>query len=233
MRVTASATVDNGTPAYTWDWGDGTTSSGDSVTKTYDVPGIYNITLTVTSPEGLSVFTTATVFVGSAAEAGAPLDPTSGALLISTGLLYGDGKLSVGYVRRDKTKFQSKLKRQLFPASMTLASLQGKNAVITIGTGSDLPKFIIPLDGKGKGKSGQAQIAINLKKAALQFKVFSSLELTDYLEAHGADSFVPKPGKKLSLPMTLQIGDRFFLGLEYRMIFTANTTTGKGFVPKK
>lgn len=37
-----------------WDFGDGTTGTGDTVTHTYTVPGTYNVTLNVTVPGGCS-----------------------------------------------------------------------------------------------------------------------------------------------------------------------------------
>lgn len=50
--------------AYTWDFGDGTSSSGMTVSKAYAVPGVYTVKLTATTDEGLftTAVTTATVF---------------------------------------------------------------------------------------------------------------------------------------------------------------------------
>lgn len=48
VSFTASATdADADILGYTWDFGDGTTDVGEAVSKTYDAPGIYVVTLTV------------------------------------------------------------------------------------------------------------------------------------------------------------------------------------------
>ena len=38
--------------AYNWDFGDGATGSGQTVTHTYSVPGIFNVRLTVADNNG-------------------------------------------------------------------------------------------------------------------------------------------------------------------------------------
>ena len=46
---------------YAWDFGDGMTASGKTVSHTYTVAGLYTVTLTVTNSMGVSATTTATV----------------------------------------------------------------------------------------------------------------------------------------------------------------------------
>jgi surface-anchored protein len=52
---------------YAWDFGDGTTAQGVSVSKTYAAPGAYTVALTVSDRFGWSVRRTQTVTVGSVA----------------------------------------------------------------------------------------------------------------------------------------------------------------------
>jgi len=53
--------------SYTWDFGDGTTGSGVAPTKTYNTPGTYNATLTVTDNAGLADSVTHVITVASSA----------------------------------------------------------------------------------------------------------------------------------------------------------------------
>jgi PKD repeat protein len=48
---------------YTWDFGDGTTAGGVSVSHTYSTPGNYNVVLTVTDDSGLSDNSTYTILI--------------------------------------------------------------------------------------------------------------------------------------------------------------------------
>jgi hypothetical protein len=49
-----SSTDDKGVTAYSWDFGDGSTGSGATVSKRYQQRGTYSVTLTVRDAEGLS-----------------------------------------------------------------------------------------------------------------------------------------------------------------------------------
>jgi DNA/RNA endonuclease G (NUC1)/uncharacterized protein YjdB len=63
MSGAASSDADGQALTYAWDFGDGTTGTGVSVSHAYDVGGTYNVQLVVTDPLGLAdtVTTTATV----------------------------------------------------------------------------------------------------------------------------------------------------------------------------
>lgn len=116
VRFDAGATErgDTAITRYTWDFGDGTTASGDSVTHTYTDPGSYVVELTVQDFYGATSTTTQDITVAeqpTATETATPSPtntesdstPTSDASTpgfgISTALA---GVLSGGYLLRDR-----------------------------------------------------------------------------------------------------------------------------------
>ncbi len=75
--------------SYDWDFGDGTTGSGATVTHSYTTPRSYAVTLTVTNDRGLAASTTNTVNLGAATPPSAsfvfsPGDPEPGNTVIFT-----------------------------------------------------------------------------------------------------------------------------------------------------
>ncbi|MFB7251395.1 PKD domain-containing protein [Microbacterium sp. NPDC056234] len=77
----SSAAAGESIVAYAWNWGDGTSASGISPTHTYDEPGTYDVTLTVTDGQGLSGATTEQVTVLAANQA-----PTAALVATTDGL---------------------------------------------------------------------------------------------------------------------------------------------------
>jgi len=65
LPVTFDASASGGTQPYSyrWDFGDGSTGSGQSVSHSYLLPGSYTVTLTVTDANGQSVTTSQTITV--------------------------------------------------------------------------------------------------------------------------------------------------------------------------
>lgn len=57
-------TFSSGIESYLWDWGDGDFSSSSNSSHTYDDYGNYNVTLTITTPEGCEADTSVAVNVG-------------------------------------------------------------------------------------------------------------------------------------------------------------------------
>src|SRR5207253_2958548 len=64
-RVTFTATGSGGAQpySYSWDFGDGTTASGQTVSLPYLLPGSYVVTLTITDASGQTLTTSQTVIV--------------------------------------------------------------------------------------------------------------------------------------------------------------------------
>jgi chitinase len=74
---------------YDWDFGDGTTGSGATVTHTYSTPRAYSVTLTVTNDRGRSMqaFRTVSLGAGTPPQASfvfSPTDPEPGNTVIFT-----------------------------------------------------------------------------------------------------------------------------------------------------
>ncbi|EMA68626.1 glycoside hydrolase family protein [Halorubrum aidingense JCM 13560] len=66
--ASASTDADGSIASYEWDFGDGETASGESVTHAYDSAGDYDVTLTVTDDDGATDTATQTVSVGEPAD---------------------------------------------------------------------------------------------------------------------------------------------------------------------
>ncbi|MDN3497515.1 PKD domain-containing protein, partial [Planococcus sp. APC 4015] len=60
---TGSADLDGPIASYAWNFGDGTTGTGATVSHTYAAPGTYQVTLTVTDGQGMTDFVTNQVSV--------------------------------------------------------------------------------------------------------------------------------------------------------------------------
>ena len=65
IAVTFDASAIGGTQpySYAWDFGDGSTGSGQSVSHSYLLPGTYTVTLTITDANGQSFTTSQSITV--------------------------------------------------------------------------------------------------------------------------------------------------------------------------
>ena len=63
MTFTGSATGGTQPYSYSWDFGDGTTASGQTVSHSYLLPGSYVVTLTITDANGQTFTTSRTIIV--------------------------------------------------------------------------------------------------------------------------------------------------------------------------
>jgi PKD repeat protein len=66
--ASASNDADGSIASYEWDFGDGETATGESVTHAYDAAGDYDVTLTVTDDDGATDTATQTVSVSEPAD---------------------------------------------------------------------------------------------------------------------------------------------------------------------
>ncbi|GGQ40908.1 glycosyl hydrolase [Couchioplanes caeruleus subsp. azureus] len=85
FSAAGSSDPEGGGLTYSWNFGDGTTSTAANPTKTYTRNGTFAATLTVTDAEGLTGTATVTVTVGNTAPTVRIADPPAGSLFT-----YGD-----------------------------------------------------------------------------------------------------------------------------------------------
>jgi chitodextrinase len=83
FESTSTAPANNPIASHTWDFGDGRTGSGPQVTHEYTVPGLYNVTLTITDFVGRSAQTSKRITVVAGARPTAvftfsPTEPVPG-----------------------------------------------------------------------------------------------------------------------------------------------------------
>ena len=99
---------------YSWDFGDGETAEGLVVTHTYEAPGVYEATLTVTLPDGTTDATAATATVPDMVllnidfDADGPQDTSSYQSRISFAAENADSSNDEGYHLTDDNWFQAR-----------------------------------------------------------------------------------------------------------------------------
>ena len=231
----ASAIVSNGAATITWNFGDGGTATGTDVTYIYTQSGVFTITVTATSPEGLSTTYTLVIQVGIGLVT--PLPPgaippgTFGILVGGTGITAGDkAALSVNYVSRDRTAFSGSVSGLSYPANLNQGQLVNQVGMLTFGQGALAQQFVFTLNATGKGKAtGLPLVQVGLKKGTFSFKESGRKEMTDLIIALGAGNVVQGNGHQiLNIPVSLQIGNSLFLAMTFQMDYVQSATTGKG-----
>ena len=222
-----------------WDFGDGTSATGPSVTHIYTTPGVYVTTVTATSPEGVVSTSSVTIFVSSstssATNGGGALPPgVTGILVGGAGQQKpqgGAGKLSVNFVDRSRTSMGGSIGQLVFPAGMTLSSITGAQVILTLGKGPLAQVYNVSLDKRGKGKATSVQkLQIDMKKKRMSFKVGGRAALTEVAESIGA-TYNPAVKKGdpviIYMPATLQVGTQYYLAMSFEMVYRQSGTKGK------
>lgn len=97
----ASTDPDGSITSYAWNFGDGTTGSGVSVSKTYSVAGVYTVSLTVTDANGASSTDTAIITVQA---------PTNTTVFADQGLALASLSSATSAEGSSKTDVTTKLK---------------------------------------------------------------------------------------------------------------------------
>ena len=238
-----SATSPLGPVIITWNFGDGTTGTGTTVSHTYTQPGAYTLTVTATAPSGAASVIPMEVFVGNALT-GSSLNGVSGNGTLApgdTGIIVGApgigkasggaAKLHVDYVHRTKTKFTGQVGTVNFPPLVAQGGLAGLPGIVIVGTPPNAPAYYVTVNSKGRGKATGMLFKIDSKKQLIQFTASGRPELTNLIEAIGG-AYVPNtksgPIKLLSIPVTMQFGNVFFQAMTFKVNYHQTGTTGKG-----
>jgi hypothetical protein len=134
---------------YDWNFGSGNPQSGITVTKLYDTPGTYNVTLTVTDEVGQQAIATKPVTVSSATVTtaefsssptspkagvdavnfdGTPSKPQAGASITQYSWNFGDGATAVTAVPTTQHTYATS---NSFTARLTITDSKGGTATVT------------------------------------------------------------------------------------------------------
>lgn len=147
LSMTAGATDPNGgLLTYLWNFGDGSTGLGSTVTHIFSTPGIYSLALTISNSNGGSVSTGMTVTIGSAnTSPGASMD-------FNISRFQG----SVNFSSKNKDTYSL---AGIIPN--IVAGFDPSEALIHLDVGGATSSFT--LDSKGRAKNDQGAIKLKLK----------------------------------------------------------------------
>jgi DNA/RNA endonuclease G (NUC1)/PKD repeat protein len=162
IAMSAAASLDpNGTVvSYAWNFGDGTTGTGSSVTHTYARGGVYTITITVTDNDNLSdtIQTTATVAIvppiaaidgpytgseGSAVAMSAAASRDPNGTVVSYAWAFGDGTSGTG-----PAALHTYAQDGVYTVTVTVTDNDGRTDTIqTIATVANVAPAVAPIAG--------------------------------------------------------------------------------------
>lgn len=244
--VPLQGTTAANTTTIVWNWGDGSTTAGGTVSHTYAAPGNYLVLVQYTSAEGLTVTQTLTVFVslgydgtGGTTGGGGISPGVTGILVGGSGAgaaQGGSGKILCNYVRRAKTTYSGSLGKLSIPPTLTQATLANAPSTLTIGSGDKMAVFRFDLTKSGKGKAtGLPSLEFSIKKKRFKFKAQRE-DLTTLTETLGGPQEFEFNAKSapvmLLVPVTLQIGDKVFLAMTFQVSYKQINSGGKGALAK-
>lgn len=234
---TISGTAAASGATLAWNWGDGSSSTGSSVSHVYAVPGAYAVTVTATSSAGATSTQTLSVFIGQDlfgdGGAGVGSDGVTGVLVGGDGVGPASGAsvtVKADFVHRTRTSMRGVLNFIKFPSGLTQDQLANQSSSLHLGSGDAVIPFSFSLGSKGRGKATAVKkIELNIAKRSFSFHI-TGQALTDLLESLGATR--ESAGATVRVPATLQVGTQFFLVLTFELEFTAKGTKGTGGLAK-
>ncbi|HYG76907.1 MAG TPA: IPT/TIG domain-containing protein [Planctomycetota bacterium] len=224
----------SGASTFVWNFGDGTQGTGPNVQHIYTQPGIYVVTVTATSPEGVTSTQQVEVFVGmnlsSGSQGNAALPPGATGILVNN-TVGGSGKLKCNFIHRNRSTASGTLAGIKFPATLTQTALAGKAGILTLGKGPLAQSFVFSLDARGKGKATSLpKIEVNLLKSRIRFRVNNRAGLTDLAESIGANwlrGTRTRTPVLVLLPATLQVGTDVFVAMTFQLEYRQIGDSGK------
>ena len=210
----------SGTPEVLVDFGDGTPPSS-TLTHTYTVPGIYTVTITLTSPHGESVTFTQTVFVSGTLTDGATPPGFDGILIGAGGLSQdkgGLGLLVVNHAVRERSRFVGRVKKLQLIGNVTQADLAGQAGTLTIGKGPLAVPYNFEMNKVGNGTGSLVRLHVDTHM--LTINVMGPEALTTAAEAMTKS---PSNGK-IYVPATVVIANKVFLAFTFELKLKGKTS---------
>lgn len=168
----ASGTDGNGAAItdFSWNFGDGSTGTGASVSHTYSSPGIYAVYLTGTDANGNYNMLSYVVVVGSSSGAGTGTTAPSSTTISPKNLA---ARLNFKKDDRDSLSFKGEIE---LPAGLDPTSMTG-----AISIGNVVANFTLDDKGRAKAVSGKNRLKLRYKRpkkgAALGAGVIAKLQV--------------------------------------------------------
>lgn len=203
IDFSVAATDANGNPlTITWDFGDGTTGSGASVSHTYTTPGVFVATATITNGT-----------LGGTTKSSSVVSISARPITISkVGV-----KLNFSKPGTDAVSFSGILQ---LPAGSQVAS---QSAIVNFGGVTKT----FTLDAKGGAKSAKDSIKIGIKGTAAQNAKFAVKLTGDFASALADEGFnnAENKSKPVQVAISLSVGGKLF-ATTTQMFYTSKAQKG-------
>jgi hypothetical protein len=224
-----------------WDFGDGTTASGLNVQHAWSQAGVYVVTITATGLDGATTVDHVSIFISLTA-GGQSGDSSGGGIVIGSGngagalppggkSKLGKAKAKIDFGNPQRTIVSGSVGLINFPSSLKQSDLTSTAGNLTLGTGTLAQTYIFYLNASGKGSAtALPKIGVSVKKKAMYFVSTDRSNLTDLLQSLGATWNIGAksgPTLPLTIPATLQIGNKVYLAMTFRLTYRQAKNTGK------
>jgi PKD repeat protein len=171
--------------SYAWDFGDGTSGTGESTAHTYTAPGVYFVTLTV-KDNGASIGTTTMV------------------VLCGENAAVASGNFSLNFRTSGRDSIKLMTRTQLVPPDLVTPA--GLTGVVYIGTGA----FPFELDDRGRFKMAPLQISLSARQSRFTVILRRTI-LSNFLANAGAISKDTR-NEVLYIPFAISLSNGTFAG---------------------